>query len=114
MTLGEWGEKTAARYLLKKGYKIAERNFRCKAGEIDIIASDKNILVFIEVKTRNNLSYGLPCEAITRTKLHHLKRAIQYYLLLNGQQNDFDRRIDVVEILIKSGKTFVHHIQGVE
>ncbi len=74
MTLGSWGEEIAENYIKKKGYSIIERNFRCKLGEIDLIAYDGKQLVFIEVKTRQNQKYGLPCEAINTAKMRHLKK----------------------------------------
>lgn len=66
--LGKEGEDFAADYLQKQGYEIIDRNFECKQGEIDIIAKDKNEYVFIEVKTRQNLHYGMPCEAVNERK----------------------------------------------
>lgn len=99
MSLGEWGENAATRFLVKNGYKILEKNFRCRIGEIDIIAMDKEVLVFIEVKTRRNLSYGLPSESITATKLHHIRRTINYYSLIRNLHCT-DMRIDVIEILL--------------
>ena len=70
--IGKFGEDEAATFLKKKGYKILERNFSCKRGEIDIIALDKNEIVFIEIKARISLKYGLPSEAVTRHKLKHI------------------------------------------
>jgi len=112
MTFGSWGEETAAEYLITKGYKIVERNYRCKIGEIDIVAYDGNVLVFIEVKARSNMKFGLPCEAITNTKLRHIKRTISYYTVINNIE-DVDIRIDAVEILVKEGVTFIHHIENI-
>jgi putative endonuclease len=72
MTLGSWGESIAAKFLTRKGYIILERNFRCRLGEIDIIALDRKSIIFIEVKTRRNQKYGLPCEAVNTQKIRHL------------------------------------------
>lgn len=113
MNLGEWGENAAEKYLAKKGYQIIEKNFRCKIGEIDIIAKEDEVLVFVEVKTRKNLNYGLPSESITEAKLHHIKRNVQYYTLIKKLQW-MDLRIDVIEILIRDGKAYIHHIINVE
>lgn len=113
MNIGKWGEIAAAKYLTNKGYIIIEENFRCRMGEIDIIATHDDILVFIEVKTRRSLSYGLPGESITETKLHHIKKTINYYILINNLHYR-DLRIDVIEILIKNKKAYIHHIENVQ
>jgi putative endonuclease len=112
MTLGGWGENTAEKYLKKKGYVIIERNFRCKLGEIDIIALDGKDLVFVEVKTRKNQSYGLPCEAVNTQKLRHLKRMAAYYTAVNFEDNR-DTRLDVIEILAQEGRSYIHHIENI-
>ena len=112
MSLGSWGEGIAERYLKKKGYTIIERNFRCRLGEIDIIALDQVQLVFIEVKTRKNQNYGLPCEAVNFEKIRHLKRTANFfkaYCTLNYT----DERLDVIEILVREGKVYLHHIENV-
>lgn len=70
--LGRIGENIIADYITKLGYKVVERNFECNQGEIDIIAKDKEELVFIEVKTRTDISYGEASEAVTDTKKRHL------------------------------------------
>jgi putative endonuclease len=112
MTLGSWGEQTAAKYLIKKGYIILERNFRYRLGEIDIVALDGRTLVFIEVKTRQSQSYGLPCEAVNAQKLRHLKRMSSYYITIHHAEHR-DARLDVVEILTERGKTYIHHIENI-
>ena len=98
---GNTGEDIATEYLEKQGYIILERNFYCKQGEIDIIAKDKNEVVFVEVKSRSNVGYGLPSEAVTKQKIKHLCRAARYFLYKNKMFNEFIR-FDVVEISIKS------------
>ena len=112
MALGQWGEKTAEKYLIRKGLSIIERNYRCKSGEIDLIARNGTTLVFIEVKTRSNLCYGLPCESITQQKLRHLKNAIQFYMKANRIET-CDLRVDVIEILYRNGQVFLRHIENV-
>ncbi|HKM40245.1 MAG TPA: YraN family protein, partial [bacterium] len=79
-TVGKQGEEFAQRYLARLGYRIIERNFSCPIGEIDLIAQDGNTLVFIEVKTRSSLRFGLPEEAVTRTKQQKLRNVASYYL----------------------------------
>ena len=76
---GKKGEDLACDFLKKQGYKIIERNFRIRGGEIDIIAQDGNTLVYVEVKTRTSHQFGYPEEAVTRWKLRFLERAAKYY-----------------------------------
>lgn len=112
MTLGSWGEDAAAKYLKRKGYRILEQNYRCKLGEMDLIASIRDEIVFIEVKTRQNQQYGLPCEAVNHSKIRHLKRIASWYLSVSHTQVS-DPRIDVVEILFIDGKPYLHHIENI-
>lgn len=107
---GRSGEDIATEYLEKKGYIILERNFRCNQGEIDIIAIDKEELVFIEVKTRSNQNYGFASEAVNKQKKRHLIRAIKYYIYIRNLENEFIR-IDVVEIYIRNKKAYINHIK---
>ncbi len=112
MTLGGWGEDLAENYLKKRGYIIVERNFRCRLGELDIIALDGAELVFIEVKTRKSRSYGLPCEAVNAEKLRHLKRTAAYYTAVASEEKR-DARLDVIEILTDGERTFLRHIENI-
>ena len=109
---GNTGENLATEYLEKQGYTILERNFYCKQGEIDIIAKDKNEIVFIEVKSRSNKLFGIPSEAVTKQKIKHLFRPARYFLYKNKMINEYIR-FDVVEILIKSGKFNINHIKQI-
>ena len=81
--VGATGEQVASDFLIKKAYKILATNFRSRFGEIDIIAFKKNKISFIEVKTRLGNKKGKPYEAISKRKIIHLKKAAQYYLLIN-------------------------------
>lgn len=92
------GENIAAEYLKKSGYKILERNFNTKVGEIDIVAQDKNTLVFVEVKARENTSFGQPVEAVTQSKVRSIIHTAQLYLVSHNRQNSFCR-FDVIEVL---------------
>lgn len=112
MTLGGWGEDTAEKYLKRKGYTIIERNFRCRPGEIDIIAMDGTELVFVEVKTRRNLNFGLPCESVTAAKIKHLKRAAAYYASICPVRHR-SIRVDVIEILAAEGRVHIRHIENI-
>ncbi len=95
--LGKYGEDLASDYLKKSGYKIIERNFRIRGGEIDIIALDGKTLVYVEVKTRSNHQFGLPEESVTYHKLKFLERASKFYRLQRKNLPDLER-IDVVAI----------------
>ncbi len=108
--LGKRGEETAADYLAGKGYRIIDRNYKCRVGELDIIAMEGETLIFIEVKTRKDLSYGLPCESITATKKWHISRAVGYYTAIHKLE-DLNMRIDVVEVLATKAGMYIHHIK---
>ena len=107
---GKSGEEIASIYLEKEGYIILERNFSCHQGEIDIIAKDKDEIVFIEVKTRTNNKYGLASEAVNKQKQNHLIRTIKYYIYINNYENNFIR-IDVIEVYITNKKIKINHIK---
>ena len=109
--IGKIGEIIVSKYLQKNGYQIIERNFRCKQGEIDIIAWDieKNEMVFIEVKTRTNFKYGEPAEAVNKEKRRRIWSSIEYYVYVNKITSSI--RIDVVEVYISKLDCFIHHIK---
>lgn len=109
---GRKGEDVAVKYLKKQGYIIMQRNFRCKIGEIDIIAFDKNKkeLVFFEVKTRKNTSYGTPAEAITVNKKKHIYKVAQYYLYSKKIEDELIR-IDVIEVYLKGDLYKINHLK---
>ncbi len=114
--VGETGEQAACRYLERRGYRIVERNFRCRSGEIDIIATEDTepfcpTLVFIEVKTRRNLAYGVPSLAVTPEKRRHLLKAAALYRLIYGLEG-VPCRYDVIEILSLDGRPYVRHIRN--
>lgn len=96
-TVGDKGEDIACDFLKKQGYKILERNFRIRGGEIDIVAKDKNYLVFVEVKTRYSYDYGLPVESITPWKIKYLLKTAQFYLL-KVKWGDGPYRLDFVGV----------------
>lgn len=97
--LGRFGERLARDTLKKKGYRILETNFRCRRGEIDIVAQQKDCLVFVEVRTKSNLDYGSPEESITAIKKQRLvASALTYIDTHQGLSSLW--RIDVVAIEI--------------
>ena len=95
--LGRWGEAIAANFLENQGYLIIERNCRTPYGEIDLIAQDGTVLVFVEVKTRTSNAFGYPEESITSQKREHLISAAQAILQSMPNQPD-SWRIDVIAI----------------
>ncbi len=110
--LGKAGEAIALNFLKKNNYTIITTNYRCKLGEIDIIARVDEYLVFIEVKTRSGTSHGHPLDAITVRKQRQIGKVAQYYLTENDL---FDRaaRFDVVSVIISEGnKIKVEMIQN--
>ncbi len=84
LIIGNKGEDLACEYLKSRGYKILDRNFRIRGGEIDIIAQDRDVIAFVEVKARYSHEYGLPVEAMTFWKIKALLRAVQFYLVKHG------------------------------
>ena len=95
---GSVGESCAVKLLTDHGYKIIEKNFRSRFGEIDIVAMDGDTLVFVEVKARQNTKFGLPEEAVTPAKIRHIKKTADYYSLTHPNLPK-KLRIDVVSLL---------------
>ena len=110
--IGKLGENLACKYLQNQGYKIIGRNFEARQGEIDIIALDGKEMVFIEVKTRSNVTYGKPVEAVNEIKQKHLIKTIEYYIYKRHLENEFIR-IDIIEIYLYKNKYRVNHIKQV-
>ena len=103
--IGDHGEDLAVKYLLAQGCRILDRNFRSKNGEIDIIAEDGAIIVFIEVKTRHGGGFGTPGEAVTLKKQQKIIRTAQFYL--NGKKKaDSFCRFDVLEVYYKTKEMY--------
>lgn len=94
--MGTVYEIKAEEYLLQKGYRILERNFRNRSGEIDIIAKDGEYFCFIEVKYRTTTDYGNPLEAVNQRKQNQIRRVAQYYLMKNKLSEWTPCRFDVI------------------
>ena len=110
-SLGSGGERAAADFLSGRGYHILERNFRCRGGEIDLIALDGSVLVFVEVKVRRTLSRGAPIEAVTALKQARVRRAAQEYLTFCGRV--FQRiRFDVISVMKTAKNTDITHLKA--
>jgi len=99
-TLGKEGEEIAAKYLELNGFEIIERNYQFGHGEIDIVAKDRGDLVFVEVKTRQNLDFGEPEYAINKKKIQQIKKMAELYLF-DKEIEEADCRFDVVAILLE-------------
>ena len=110
--LGKWGEDTAVRFLKNKGYLVLETNYRCRWGEIDIVAVEEGQLVFVEVRTRRGNEFGTPEESITPAKSRRLMVTAQIYLKEHGQE-ELDWRVDVIAIHLGSRRRLerVEHIR---
>ena len=111
--LGRLGEDISVIFLEENGYRVLERNYRCRYGEIDIIAVKDKTVVFIEVKTRRSINYGYPVEAITKIKMKHMYNSSTYYLLNSNLSSDMDVRIDAVEVYVQWPTIKVNHIKGI-
>ena len=105
-TLGQSGEDAAASLLQARGYRILARNFRCRWGEIDIIAEEGGYLVFVEVKTRSGRGFGAPAEAVDPKKRQRLRRVAERYLYCRGPRGRGGEpppcRFDVVTVVAVS------------
>ena len=97
-SLGILGEKQAKDFLIKNKYKIIKTNYTCPVGEIDIIAKQKDVIVFVEVKTRTSAKFGLPRESVTPFKQNKIRSVATCYLKENMLLNS-PVRFDVIDIL---------------
>ncbi len=106
--LGKEGEEIATAHLIKEGYKILARNYRSGRAELDIIATKDNLLIVVEVKTRETDKYGNPEESVGTGKINMLAHGIEDYML----DNDLDQnvRYDIISIIKNQYKTDVHHL----
>ncbi len=99
---GRLGENLAAAYLERRGMRLTARNYRCRFGEIDLIAWDADVLCFVEVKARTSWDMGLPREYVTAKKQEKLRAAAALYLSEQGL--DCPARFDVAEVYLKAGR----------
>ena len=107
--LGKKGEELAAALCSKRGLLILEMNHRTRSGEIDIIAKDGDVLVFIEVKTRTGNAYGAPFEAVTRKKQAKIRTVALSYM--KRFRKEVSVRFDVISILVEDGKPSLEYFQ---
>lgn len=99
--LGRWGEDLAAAYLRDKGYSLTAANWRCRFGELDLVAEDGTCLCFVEVKLRRSDAYGTAAAFVDRRKQDRLRAAAELYLA--GHPTDLQPRFDVVEVYAPQG-----------
>lgn len=104
---GELGENIAKEYLLSKGAKILDTNYKIKSGEIDIISKLDENIVFIEVKSRTNIKFGYPSESVNYKKIKKITDVAKYYIFKNNLHNK-PIRFDVIEVYLKDKK--INHI----
>lgn len=111
---GAAGEILAARFLREKGYSILSSNYRCRQGEVDIIAQKSDTIAFVEVKTRSKDSMYSPREAVTIAKQRRLIHTASIYL--SKHPSEFQPRFDVIEVVMESPNSMrvveINHIQG--
>lgn len=105
------GEEVACTYLKNNGYRIIARNYRCPEGEIDIVCTQGEVLVFVEVKTRTNLLYGYPEEAVTKKKRSTIRKVSRRYLQEHPGYYD-EIRFDVLSVLVHNEQVSVNHIEA--
>lgn len=102
--IGAWGERLAEKYLLDRGFALIERNYRTRYGEVDLVMRHSDQIVFVEVKTRSNNTFGFPEDSVTPLKQEHLLLAAEQYLEDHPELPD-NWRVDVVAILGRPGAT---------
>ena len=112
--LGKIGEDIATCFLQDLGYEILVRNWRSNRVELDIVARQDSILIFCEVKTRRTASHGVPSDAITATKMQHIRTAALYWLTKNQTRHQ-GIRFDAISVIYCEGQSpTINHIKGIE
>ncbi len=109
--LGREGEIAAQEFLKRRGYRILATNYRCRFGEIDIVSERDGTVVFVEVKARSSDRFGLPAEAVTRSKQVRLYRLAQEFLLRHNLEN-VPVRFDVLSLTRTGGNMEIEHLEG--
>lgn len=111
---GDFGEQIAKNFLIDIGYRFVASNFSYANLEIDLIFEDETekYIIFVEVKTRSSLKYGVPEEAIDKHKQMNLRSASEYFLKFNREYRGYKRRFDSVSLLLRENKWNINHIQN--
>lgn len=110
-TRGTAGEKAAVRFLERAGYRILDRNFRIRTGEVDIVARDGGITVFVEVKRRESPGHGSAAEFVTGSKIRRVVSAARAWAARHGV-TESPIRFDVIGIDVLEGEEHIHHYKG--
>lgn len=110
-SVGTWGEAQVANYLRKNRYRLVAHSYHCRFGEIDLIAMDGKTLCFVEVKTRSNLSMGLPREYVNDAKQERIRKTALFYL--SEKELDCPMRFDVAEVY-QSGSGALERIEYIK
>ena len=111
-TLGKNGEDAVCAHLETTGRRVVERNFFCRAGEIDIIARERDTVLFVEVKTRSSGAFGTPGEAVTLMKQGKIRQTAQEYILKRELDENQGYRFDVAEVYKESGGFRINYIEN--
>jgi len=112
LDLGAHGERVAVAYLTDAGLRVLDRNWRCREGELDIVAREDDALVFCEVKTRRGVGFGHPVEAVTPAKQRRLRLLAQRWLAAHDEHAP-ELRFDVVGVLVRPARpALVTHLRG--
>jgi putative endonuclease len=110
-TLGRRGEATAEEFLLARRYTIVARNYRCRAGEIDLVALDGSVLVFVEVRSRRGDRAGTPLESVNGRKQMQVARVARYFLAAHGWE-ERAARFDVIGVRFDREPPAIEHVEG--
>lgn len=108
LRLGQKGERIAANYLKKKGWKLIDTNFRTRFGEIDLIFTFESEIIFVEVKTRNSHKFGYPEEAVNAQKIKHLQATAETFLKIHKTQKS--PRFDIIAITFEKSTPHIKHL----
>ena len=109
---GKRGESIAVEYLITQGYSIIERNWRCAIGEVDIVAQQIDMVVFVEVRTRHGQRFGRAAESLTPTKQQRLISLAETYLQEHDEHANSAWRIDLVAIQLGRGSHYIDHVEN--
>ncbi len=111
--VGRFGEQVAVEHLQDAGVTILDRNWRCREGELDIVARDGDTLVFVEVKTRSSSAFGLPAGAVSARKVHRIRRLAKAWLQANREFGYWESlRFDVIAVLRGRTGVSVEHLRA--
>ncbi|WP_181431228.1 YraN family protein [Curtobacterium sp. MCBD17_021] len=112
-TTGNTGEDHAVEWLVRHGFAIIDRNWRCARGELDIVARDGDTIVFVEVKTRTGQTTGHPLEAVTPRKLGRIRGLVPAWFHAHREQTARAIRIDCIAVTIVAGHVAIEHVEAV-